>query len=76
MNAQKTIESWLRNIEFQVAYIVFHHQVPYLVGEIFVLEAPDVVQTMLEKRKYAITIAPDATLSLLAQIYSLIVDKK
>ena len=47
---------------------------PYLVGEIFVLEAPDVVQTMLEKRKYAITIAPDATLSLLAQIYSLIVD--
>ena len=28
-------------------------QVPYLVGEIFVLEAPDVVQTMLEKRKYA-----------------------
>ena len=27
-------------------------QVPYLVGEIFVLEAPDVVQTMLEKRKY------------------------
>ena len=51
-------------------------QVPYLVGEIFVLEAPDVVQTMLEKRKYAITIAPDATLSLLAQIYSLIVDKK
>ena len=26
-------------------------QVPYLVGEIFVLEAPDVVQTMLEKRK-------------------------
>jgi len=26
-------------------------KVPYLVGEIFVLEAPDVVQTMLEKRK-------------------------
>lgn len=26
-------------------------KVPYLVGEIFVLEAPDVVQTLLEKRK-------------------------
>ena len=70
MNAQKTIESWLRNIEFQVAYIVFYHQVPYLVGEIFVLEAPDVVQTMLEKRKQAITITHDVTLSLLARIYS------
>ena len=32
-------------------HTLFLPQVPYLVGEIFVLEAPDVVQTMLEKRK-------------------------
>ena len=37
-------------------------QVPYLVGEIFVLEAPDVVQTMLEKRKYALSTNYDVSL--------------
>ena len=41
-----------RNSKIIISALNSALQVPYLVGEIFVLEAPDVVQTMLEKRKY------------------------
>lgn len=50
-NEMVTLTDAAADVEELSLTIADDEKVPYMVGEIFVLETPDVVQTLLEKRK-------------------------